>query len=157
VVSVGSSLDPAAFQQSVTFTAQVDFTNNYFGIPAGAYAPEGTVTFYDGSTPLATETLQYSSGAAPQTATFTTNPLSPGAHAITARYNGDAPASLEQFDPATSAALGENVTGRPPTSTPPPTAGHHRRTHRARLPIHHARPGPPRHVRGHGHTAHHHP
>ncbi len=107
--------------------------------PPGAYQPEGTVTFFDGTTPLGTATLQYSSGATPQQATFTTSQLGAGVHAITVRYNGDAPANLEQFDPATSAVVNETVNG-PQTPTTPPV--HHRPHHRAHAVTHHHHPTP---------------
>lgn len=60
---------------SVTFTAGVTSTNGP--------APTGTVKFLDGTTVLGTGNIN--SGVA----TFTTSTLTPGAHAITAAYNGD--------------------------------------------------------------------
>ena len=52
---------------------------------AVAGTPSGTVTFYDGTTPLATVPVDGSG-----TATFTTSALSAGSHSITATYSGDA-------------------------------------------------------------------
>jgi hypothetical protein len=71
-----SSLNPANFGVSVTFTATVTTT--------GANAPTGTVTFNDGTTALGTGTLNGS-----QVATFATSTLTVGTHSITAVYGGD--------------------------------------------------------------------
>jgi hypothetical protein len=70
-LNLASSLNPAAFGDSVTFTA---------ALPATA---TGTVTFSSGATALGTSTL--SNGVA--TVSTTTLPL--GANTITAIYNGD--------------------------------------------------------------------
>ena len=71
-----SSVNPSAPGQAVVFTA--------VEIPAapGTGVPTGTVTFKDGTTVLATETL---SGG---TATFTTSGLPLNANSITAVYGG---------------------------------------------------------------------
>ncbi len=78
-----SSVNPSATLQPVTFTAQV----------AGQFGetPTGTVTFLDGTTWLAAETLS-SAGAA----VFVTTGLAGGDHVITARYDGDATHSGSQ-------------------------------------------------------------
>ncbi|HLW64605.1 MAG TPA: Ig-like domain repeat protein [Gemmataceae bacterium] len=90
--TVTSSNSSSVFGQGVTFTAAVV-------APAGA-SPTGTVSFFlDGSTPLATSTLN-SSGQA----TLTTAGLSVGAHTITAVYSGDA-----NNAGSTSAALSQTV------------------------------------------------
>ena len=73
-----SSLNPSSFGQAVTFTATVAAVAPAFGTPTG------TVTFYDGPTPLAT--VPTLGGVA----TFTTSALSVGSHPMTAVYNGDA-------------------------------------------------------------------
>ena len=57
--------------------------------------PSGNVTFYDGVTRLGTGTLNASFEA-----TFTTSSLALGAHAITARYEGNA-----ANDPSVSTAV----------------------------------------------------
>src|SRR5262249_16695541 len=67
------------------------------GPPRGR--PSGTVTFLDGSTAIGTVTL--SGGQATLVYVF---PGSPGAHSITATYNGDA-----NFATSSSAALTQNV------------------------------------------------
>jgi len=77
--SVTSSQNPSTFGQSVMFTAKVS------PVAPGAGTPTGTVTFYDGSTALDTETLAPGSS----TVTFTTSSLSGGSHVISATYNGD--------------------------------------------------------------------
>jgi hypothetical protein len=109
-----SSQNPSTFGQSVTFTATVTSagpaianpgmgTTRTIGRPtsrtissrgtvsskgatpfAGLGTPTGTVTFFDGATPIGTGTLDGSG-----VATFTTSTLSVGTHPITAVYNGD--------------------------------------------------------------------
>jgi hypothetical protein len=71
---VTSSLNPAAFGQTVTFKAVVSSTGG---------APSGVVTFKDGATTLFVGTL------AGRTTSFTTTTLSVGVHPITVAYNGD--------------------------------------------------------------------
>jgi hypothetical protein len=72
-----SSLNPAIQGQTVTFTATVT-------VPApGSNSPSGTVSFFDGSTLLATVNL-LSNG----TASYTTSSLPLGSHSISALYNG---------------------------------------------------------------------
>jgi hypothetical protein len=71
IVTLTSSANPSALNQSVTFTAS---------LPSGV---SGTVTFTSGSTLLGTSTL--SSG----TATISTSTLVTGSDTITATYNGD--------------------------------------------------------------------
>jgi hypothetical protein len=61
--------------------------------------PGGTVTFYDGNTPLATVPVDGTG-----TATLTTSDLSVGSHSITAAYSGDA-----DFPGVRSAAYSETV------------------------------------------------
>ena len=87
-----SSLNPAYYGSSVTFTATVA------SVSTGT--PSGTVTFKDGATVLGTGAL-----TAGQT-TFTTNNLSVSGspHAITAAYGGDA-----SFVQSTSAALSQVI------------------------------------------------
>jgi hypothetical protein len=82
--SVVSSVNPSAAGQNVTFTATVTVIGP--GSQAAAN-PTGTVTFYDGGVAIGNGTL---SNAATDTATFATNALSGGTHAITAAYtSGD--------------------------------------------------------------------
>ena len=72
-----SLVNPTVFGQCVAVTATV---NGYVGI-----VPTGTVTFLEGSTPLAASTPNGSG-----TATYTTSSLSVGQHVVTAVYGGDA-------------------------------------------------------------------
>jgi hypothetical protein len=72
--SLGSSLNPSNFGQTVKFTAHV------FSTTSGT--PGGTVTFYNGATAIGTATL--SAGAA----AVSTSALGGGAHTIKATYNG---------------------------------------------------------------------
>jgi hypothetical protein len=69
-----ASADPAAFGSTVTFTATVAGSVN---------ALTGTVSFYDGTTLLATEAL------VSEAATYATSTLSIGSHNITAVYSGE--------------------------------------------------------------------
>ena len=85
-VTLGSSANPSAPGQSVTFTATVT--------PG---SPTGTVTFKDGATTLGTGSL--SGGKA----TLTTAALSNGSHSITAVYGGDATNAGSTSAPVTQA------------------------------------------------------
>jgi hypothetical protein len=76
--AVTSSANPSTVGQSVTFTATVSASS------PGAGTPTGTVTFSEGSTTLATQTLDPSG-----VATFSTSALPVGSHSITATYGGD--------------------------------------------------------------------
>ena len=91
-VYLSSSLNPAGFGQDVTFTAYVQ--------PSYDGTPTGTVSFYDGTTLLATETLDSYGGAS-----FTTSALAVGNHSITAVYSGDS-----IWTSSTSDALTQQVT-----------------------------------------------
>ena len=90
-----STVNPAVFGQSITFTAAVTSLT-------GTGTPTGTVDFEDGTTLLGTGTLNNG------TATFSTSALSVGSsHSITAVYLGDS-----TFSTSTSAALSQ-VSMRP--------------------------------------------
>jgi hypothetical protein len=89
---LSASADPSVFGQSVTFTATVSVT------APGAGSAGGSVTFYDGASPLTT--VSVSGGRA----VFTTSTLALGSHSITATYSGNT-----DFKPSTSAALSEVV------------------------------------------------
>jgi Ca2+-binding RTX toxin-like protein len=79
--SVAATPTATVYGQSVTFKAIVAASE------PGAGTPTGTVTFYDGSTSIATGTLSTSGGVT--SATFTTITLALGSHSITAVYPGD--------------------------------------------------------------------
>ncbi len=77
-IALTSSGGSAVYGQPVTFFATV----GSIGLPSSP-APTGTVTFFDGATPLATVSLGSAGRAA-----LTTSVLAVGAHSITAIYNG---------------------------------------------------------------------
>ncbi|MHB1559728.1 MAG: beta strand repeat-containing protein [Isosphaeraceae bacterium] len=87
-----SSVNSSNFPPSVTFTATVA------GAGSTGTSPTGSVTFYDGTTPLATETL------ANGTAGYTTSESAVSGGTITAVYSGDA-----NYATSTSAALSQFV------------------------------------------------
>ena len=93
IVALTSSINPAEFNQAVTFTATV---------PAAA---SGTITFSDGSVVLGTGAVN-----AAGVGTLTTSSLTIGSHTITAAYGGNS-----SYDVATSAPLGQ-VVGKIPTA-----------------------------------------
>jgi hypothetical protein len=93
--ALSSSANPVIHGTPVTLTAVVTAT--------GTTVPTGTVTFYDGTTPIGTGTLT-ASGTTSGIATFQTSSLAAGTHSITASYGGDA----NDFT-STSAALSEAV------------------------------------------------
>ena len=84
-----SSANPALVSNSVVLTATVS---------AAVGTPTGSVSFYDGTTLLASGTL--ASGAA----THTTSSLAAGVHSITAVYSGDS-----NFTSVTSSALSQVI------------------------------------------------
>ena len=102
--TVVSSLNPAAYGASVTFTATVAFTGTNS-------PPTGTVTFFNGTLNLGFGTLNGS-----QVATFTTSTLAPGSDSITAVYSGDT-----NYAASTSSILTQTITA--PTFTVTNTGG----------------------------------
>jgi hypothetical protein len=98
--TVTSNLNPAAFGQSITFTATVQ--------PSAGGTPTGTVTLVDGGTnALATVTL-----SAAGNAQFTVGTLSVGSHSLTVVYAGDA-----NFSSSTTTSLVESVNAATTTTT----------------------------------------
>lgn len=75
-ISITSSVNPSVFGQSVTFNNTVSLNS--------ASTPTGTVTFFDGATPIGTVNVNQP---------FTTSSLQPGTHAIKAVYNGSSTAT----------------------------------------------------------------
>jgi hypothetical protein len=75
---LGADVNPTVSGQTVTFTATVSAN------APGAGTPTGTVTFFDGATPIGSGTLN----AADQVTTSLSS-LSVGTHAISANYGGD--------------------------------------------------------------------
>ena len=78
----GSISGPANSQ----YGSQVQITANVQGVAGGAL-PGGTVTFYDGSTPIETDTLI--PGEAYSSVTLQTTQLTAGLHTINVSYSGD--------------------------------------------------------------------
>jgi hypothetical protein len=76
--SLGSSVNPSTFGQSVLLTATVS------SVPAGAGTPSGMVTFQDGNTVIAQRPVNASG-----VATFTATNLGVGNHNLTATYASD--------------------------------------------------------------------
>jgi hypothetical protein len=91
VVTLTSSVNPSANNQSVTFSASVH---------VGA---TGSITFLDGTTILGTGTIN-----AAGVAVFATSTLTIGTHPITASYGGDS-----DYNSATSAVLVQTVSKIP--------------------------------------------
>jgi hypothetical protein len=96
--ALGSSPNPSAAGQMVTFTATVTGTGG---------TPTGSATFFDGTTSLGTGPL-----SAGGVATFATSSLGIGLHSITAQYSGDA-----NFGSTTSTAIAQEVNGQTATAT----------------------------------------
>jgi hypothetical protein len=96
-----SSLNPSAYGQSVTFTAQV--VSNSSGTP-----PNGELVYFmnNASTLIGSAILQGG------LASITTSTLAAGSYSITAVYNGDS-----TFVGSMSSALSQAIQGAPPTTT----------------------------------------
>jgi hypothetical protein len=126
--AVNAVPSPSVFGQAVTFTATVS------AAPPGGGTPTGTITFYDGSTALDTETLAGGS------ASFTTSALALGTHPITAIYGGDTDFTestspvvnqvVSRFDSTTEVSsavepsvFGQSVTLTATVSAAPPATG----------------------------------
>ena len=99
-MALSSSTNPTVFGQAVIFTASVS------AVAPGSGTPTGTVTFKDGATALATNTLV--SGQV----SYTNAALAVAAHLITAVYNGDA-----NFNTSTSGAVTQTVNQAGTTTT----------------------------------------
>jgi hypothetical protein len=93
-VVLSSSLNPSTVGASVTFTATVSSSG-------GGVTPTGTVTFYDGTTALATQAIN-----AGGVTTYTTSTLANGVHEMTAEYNGDTSSEVAS---STSATVNQDV------------------------------------------------
>ncbi len=109
-VAVDVPPTPSTYGAPVTLQATVQTS------PAGGSpAPDGTVTFNDGTTTLGTENV---SGATTVTASLTTSALEAGTHQLTATYNGDtanaasrpsAPVTVDVGQSNTTTALNSSV------------------------------------------------
>ncbi|MBI5031486.1 MAG: Ig-like domain repeat protein [Chloroflexi bacterium] len=102
-----SSVNPAVFGQSVTFTATVSAT------PPGNGTPSGNVQFYDNGLPLG-GTQSLSGGKA----TLITSTLSVASHPITATYLSDANFSGSTSSPLTQVVTKANTTTALASSNP---------------------------------------
>ena len=97
-----SSPNPSLDAQSVNFTASVQAVSPATG------EPTGTMTFFDGTSTLASGVSLNGSGEA----SFSTSSLAPGTHSVTASYSGDA-----NFIASASAAISQMVDKGPIVST----------------------------------------
>jgi endonuclease/exonuclease/phosphatase family metal-dependent hydrolase len=84
-VTLTSSLNPATYGQTVTFTAAIAAAPVGGVTPPVPAPPSGTVAFYDGAILLGTSTVNTTTASA----TFNTATLAVGGHNITAVYSGD--------------------------------------------------------------------
>jgi large repetitive protein len=80
--TLASNNNPSEFGQIVTFTATVN-------TGSGTGNLTGTVSFFDGATPLKEKVALNAPPGTTSTATFTTTALSVGLHNVTATYNSD--------------------------------------------------------------------
>ena len=88
-ITLTTSSNDVFLTSAVTFTAMV---------PVPGTPPGGTMTFYDGTTPIGSAPVSAGS------ATITTSALVAGTHAITAAYSGDS-----NYGPASSSPLTETI------------------------------------------------
>jgi hypothetical protein len=86
--------NPASQGQVVTFTAIVNQTGTDNVQPGTGSPVRGTVTFFDGSTPLAVVTVTPSSVHTQGMAVFATSGLVAGSHALHATYSGETNAAV---------------------------------------------------------------
>lgn len=101
-LTLTSAPNPSLFGQAVTLTATVTATGTITGRPS----PTGTIMFFDGTSLLATMTLNKSK------ATFSTSTLATGTHSLTAVYSGDS-----FYNPNTSAIVKQTVNKASTTTT----------------------------------------
>ena len=106
--TVTSTANPAAFGQPVSLTATVTTSSG---------TPTGSVTFYDGTTAIGTQSVSTSNGTT--TASIEISALRVGSDSVTAVYSGDA-----VFNSSTSALYSETVNQDGPTVSvnPNPTS-----------------------------------
>lgn len=97
------SPNPAQAGQTVTFTAGVNFSTGT-GTGSGGPAPTGSMTFFDGTTPLGTAVNLPTSGPA----MFSISTLAAATHSITAQYSGD-PKYASSTSPAVSLTVNLNA------------------------------------------------
>ncbi len=107
-MTLATSGSPSYYGAPVTFTATMASTAT---VPAS-----GRVTFYDANVRIGTALL---SGAAPNTASFTTSTLAVGTHTITASYAGDNYNTAATAGPLVQTVL-KTITATTVTATPSP-------------------------------------
>jgi hypothetical protein len=108
----GTTISLAASATSVTYGQAETITATLSPTLSGRPAPTGSVSFYDGTTLLATVAVSSSS------AVYSANSLAAGTHSITAVYTGDT-----NFNPNTSEAASVVVTALAPAFTLAATPG----------------------------------
>ena len=108
-----SSSHPAGAMYGVAITFTATVTSAVTSPVPNTLPPDGTVSFYDGSTLLGTASLTPSVGVS-STATFTISSLSVGTHDIVAVYNGD---GFPVRYLGSSGSLTQNVTKADTTTT----------------------------------------
>ncbi len=109
--TISSSDNPSILGQEITITADISSTSS--GIPTG------TVTFYDGITPIGTDTVHVGTtsgetGGIIHLASIQISSLSLGSHQITASYKGDG-----NFMSSTSSGVTQTILPRAPIITNP--------------------------------------
>ncbi len=92
-LTLSATPNPSTQNQSVTFTS-------VWTSPLSTETPNGTITFLDGSTPIATAPFPANVLSNTATITAATSTLTPGTHIITASYAGNS-----NFLPTTSAPV----------------------------------------------------
>ena len=102
-----SSQNPTLLEESVTFTATVSATSG---------TPAGTITFYDGTIQLGSETLNSGGEAA-----YSTSTLAAGTHKIKAAYAGDS--QFKASSKTITQKVEETTTTKLTYSPDPPQAG----------------------------------
>ena len=83
-LALTGGVEPSSWGQPLTFTVTLE------PVAPTSATPTGTITFEDGDTPIAGCADLALTTTAPVTASCASSALSIGAHAITARYSGDA-------------------------------------------------------------------
>jgi hypothetical protein len=114
-VTLGSSVNPSVFGQSVEFTATLSAT------PQGAQPATGSVEFFDGNASLGSSSVGNCNGAL--CAVLTTSSLSANqiAHAIGAHYSGDSNYQSADASPLFSQTVNTAATTTTLTSAPNPS------------------------------------
>jgi hypothetical protein len=109
--------NPSTAGQPIALTATVIETGTDNVPPGTGSRYQGTVTFFDGTTPLATVAVTNSGSpghyATQGTAVFTTSSLTIGSRALTAQYSGDYDHDVLLFTTGSTSQLVNEVVGMP--------------------------------------------